>query len=103
MKKTILGLSICASALIILSSCSSSEFKGYEKNENGLFFKFYNQNEGALHPKTDDEIFVKFTLKFKSNDSVLSDTKKMRPENGIINFVMRPSSFKGSLEEAIMM
>lgn len=101
--KTILAVTISAA---LLSSCSGkkkSDIEGYEKNENGLYFKFYNDVTGELHPKADDEIFLKFVLKFKSNDSILSDTRVMRPDSGFINFIMRPSSFKGSLEEAIMM
>ncbi|MBC7862126.1 MAG: FKBP-type peptidyl-prolyl cis-trans isomerase [Bacteroidia bacterium] len=102
-KKTLSVILGISAGLAILSSCGgSSEFEGYEKNENGLHFQFFKQAEGDKHPKADDEVFVKYIIKIKSSDSLLADTKTMR-EGGVINMLLRPSSFKGSLEEAFMM
>lgn len=92
-----------ASVLTFYSCGSGSDIDGYEKTNNGLYFKFHKKGENLPKPKLNDEIQMKFVLKIKSNDSVLTDTRKVRPENGIVSMQLRPVSFKGGLEEALMM
>ncbi|MFN6038772.1 MAG: FKBP-type peptidyl-prolyl cis-trans isomerase [Bacteroidota bacterium] len=103
MKKLFNLFALGFSSICMLSSCSSSEFEGYEKNSNGLYFKFYKKAENLPKPKVNDEVQMIFTLKIKSNDSLLTDSRKLRVKDGIVTMQMRTSTFKGSLEEAIMM
>lgn len=103
MKKFLVYFSVPALAAAFLVSCSSSEFDGYEKTDNGLHYKFYNKAENSPHPKQDDELHMIFTLKVKSSDSVLTDTRKVQPQDGIVTMLMRPESFKGGIESGLMM
>ena len=103
MKKITIAISAALLSLLALNSCSSSDIEGYEKNDDGLYFKFYKQGENLPKPKLNDEIQMKFTLKIKSSDSLLTDTRKVRPDDGIVAMQMRPVSFKGGLESALMM
>ena len=96
-------LTIGFTTICVLVSCSTSEFEGYEKNSNGLYYKFYKKGENLPKPKVNDEIQMIFTLKIKSKDSLLTDSRKLRVKDGVVAMQMRTSTFKGSLEEAIMM
>jgi FKBP-type peptidyl-prolyl cis-trans isomerase FkpA len=103
MNKNLLVIAIGLLSSFVFYSCSSSDIEGYEKNEDGLYYKFFKQTENGTHAKADDQIHFKFLLKIKSTDSVLADTRKVRAENGVVSMQVRPSSFKGSLEDGIMM
>ncbi|MFN5183580.1 MAG: FKBP-type peptidyl-prolyl cis-trans isomerase [Bacteroidota bacterium] len=103
MKKIFYKFSALFGLTLAVVSCNSSDIDGYEKNENGLYYKFYKKGENTIKPKLSDEIQMKFCLKIKSSDSILTDSRKVRPDNGIVGLQLRPSSFKGSLEDALMM
>ena len=90
--------------LVGLASCNSSEFEGYTKAENGLNYKFFNHDEKGVKPVTGDGVGFKYIIKIKSNDSVLVDSKMVVQDgSGVFRIMMPKSSFKGSLEDAMMM
>jgi FKBP-type peptidyl-prolyl cis-trans isomerase FkpA len=104
MRKTIQAIFGISIAALLLSSCGSSEFDGYKKAESGFHYRFFNeQNESGQKPKTDDELSVIYTIKLKSTDSMIANTWDQRPKDGIHKILLRPSSFKGSLEDALPM
>lgn len=91
--------------VVTFSACEKSEHEGYEKAENGLFYKFYTQNEQGVKPKEGD--MVKVVMLYKNDkDSVLFDTKDPkvnRNGDATIEFPLSKSSFKGSFEDALQM
>lgn len=103
MKKYFIVPVSIVSVLLFLFSCSSSDIDGYEKNDDGLYFKFYKQGENLPKPKVNDEVKMIFLLKVKSSDSVLSDTRKLRQGDGSVTMLVRPVSFKGGIESGLMM
>ena len=97
--KPVFGLSLLA---IFIVSCSGSDIPGYEKEDNGLYFRFHSKSKSEKHPKTGDGVLMKFLLKIKSKDSILTDGRIIPPGNEI-NYVVQPSPFKGSLDDALCM
>lgn len=87
------------------TACTKSEHPGYEKAENGLFYKFYKQDEKGVKPKEGDMLQV--ALKWSTGkDSVMFDSRDAkfnRQGTGYIELPMQKSTFKGSFEDALMM
>jgi len=91
------------SAVLVITACNKSPYPGYDMAENGVYSKFYKQNESGVKPNEGD--IVKLVLAYKnSKDSVLFDSKNKNP-NGtdFIEFPLSKSTFKGSFEEALSM
>ena len=79
-----------------LTSCSDGENKmlGYEKSETGLYYRFYEENQGE-NPETME--FLDVILSCKINDTV-----DVIPENRMILQMVEPM-FAGDLFEGIKM
>lgn len=92
-----------AGAALVVTSCNQSPYEGYELSDNGVYAKFYNHNEEGVKPVEGD--VVRLTMSYSnSKDSVLFDTKVMKPNgNDYIEFPLGKPTFKGSFEEAITM
>lgn len=96
MKKSILF--VAASALLfasIMSSCTEkSPYPGYEKNQNGLYYKFFTQNEGAL-PQQGDLLEMFFSC-------TVNDTMVVIPATPNV-FKLEAPLFAGDIFEAMSM
>ena len=100
-KNLVLTTSIAALAIV---SCKDSDFEGYTKAESGLHYKFYNHDENGVKPKEGDGVAFSFVIKKRSNDSILVDSKSVTGDgSGIFRYMLPPSSFVGSIEEALGM
>lgn len=91
------------SAAFVITSCNNSPYPDYELNENGVYSKFYKQNEEGVKPQEGD--LVRLVMSYKnSKDSSLFDSQKGNPNGtNFIEFPLGKSSFKGSFEDALMM
>ena len=92
---------VTVGAALAFTACNKSPYPGYEMAENGVYAKFYKQDEAGVKPKEGD--IVKLVLAYKnSKDSVLFDSKVKNP-NGtkFIEFPLGKSTFKGSFEDAL--
>ena len=79
-------------------------FRSFNKNENGLYFRFHEpKSKSEKHPKPGDGVYMKFLIKIKSTDSILTDSRIVPPDNGMDYYMIPPSTFKGSLDEALCM
>jgi len=91
--------------VVAFTACTKSEHPGFEKADNGLFYKFYKQDEKGVKPKEGD--VVRLSLQWKnSKDSTLYDSKnpKFNPTGKTyIEFPLQKSTFKGSFEDALSM
>jgi FKBP-type peptidyl-prolyl cis-trans isomerase len=87
---------ICAASLFFVS-CGENKFKGYEKTENGLYYKFFVKNDTGKKAESGDYVFL--TISWRGNhDSIKAESQ--RP----IMDVMPPASiFKGDIYEAFAM
>ena len=93
-----------AAALLGLVACNKSEFEGYTTAENGLNYKFFSHDEKGSKPVEGDGVGFKYVIRIKSTDSVLVDSRMVSQDgSGVIRFMMPKPSFKGSLEDAMMM
>ncbi|MES2513593.1 MAG: FKBP-type peptidyl-prolyl cis-trans isomerase [Bacteroidota bacterium] len=98
---------LLSSALFVgLVSCNKSEFEGFEKAENGLYYQFHTQDESGVKAAEGDGVSIKivYALKKTPTDSVLFDSR-MNSEDGTgtVRYILPKSSFSGSLEDAIKM
>lgn len=94
---------VAIGAVFAITACNKSPYPGYDMAENGVYAKFYKQDEKGVKPQEGD--IVKLALAYKnSKDSVLFDSKVKNP-NGttFIEFPLGKSTFKGSFEEALAM
>ncbi len=96
MLKNILKISAVA-GLGFLASCG----KKYETTPTGLKYLFYEDKEGEK-AKLDDLLMINFEMVAlnKGKDTVLKNTWK---EGQPVPIVVQKSTFKGSLEEGLMM
>ena len=73
--------------------------KGYKKTPTGLYYKFYTQSKEGRKPKVDEFVTVNMLYK-DENDTVIFNSNSISEK---MEFPLVASTFKGSLEEALMM
>ncbi len=105
MKKITLLFSAATSLVMLLGSCkNSSQFEGYTKAENGLYYKYFNHNENGVKPNEGDQVSVRYIFMNQKNDSIIMDSKNGSQDgSGYANIGIQKPTFKGSLEDALMM
>lgn len=94
-----------ASAIPCLFSCSESQYEGFKKADNGLHYRFYTHDESGEKAQKGDGVLFRYVIMNHKNDSVMFDSKNVsRDGSGYTGFdLSRGSTFKGSLEDGIMM
>ncbi len=98
------NLFLIGTASVIVFACKNNKFPGYEKNDTGLYYKFFVKNESGTIPQVGDGIAIQYIIKKQSNDSVIVNSKDVsRDGSGVARFLMQGSTFKGSIEDGIMM
>lgn len=86
------------------NSCSNSKFSGFEQAENGLHYKFFTENKDGVKAKEGDGLLIRYVIMNNRNDSVVLDSKNGSQDGtGYLNFGLAKSTFKGSLEDGMMM
>ncbi|HQQ93492.1 MAG TPA: FKBP-type peptidyl-prolyl cis-trans isomerase [Bacteroidia bacterium] len=102
MKKTIL---IAGSvSTLLFAACNSSEFEGFSKAENGLYYHFFSHDENGSKVQEGDAIILRYVIKKQENDSIIVDSKNVsRDGSGYANLAPVTSSFPGSLEDGLKM
>jgi len=102
MKKINLIVLMFVAFALTFSSCS--DFPGYKKNNNGLYYKFYKQNKDAQKPEVGDVLTVEMTYKIKGNkkekDSVLFSSKDAQSASKLM--LVKPI-YKGDISEGLAM
>lgn len=91
-----------AVAVLMFTACKNSDFEGYTKAENGLHYKFFNQNEDAAKAQEGEGISIRYTLKIKSKDSTIFDSKMSSPD-GVNKLMLMKSTVYGGIEDALKM
>jgi FKBP-type peptidyl-prolyl cis-trans isomerase FkpA len=100
------NIKVMAAALstIMLGACSDSEFDGFKKADNGLHYRFFNQDENGTKVQDGDGIYIRYVIMNHKNDSVIVDSKNVSKDgSGYTGFGLNGSTFKGSLEDGFMM
>jgi FKBP-type peptidyl-prolyl cis-trans isomerase FkpA len=101
--KTVRSVVYASVTVALLSACASKGlFPDYQKSESGLYSKFYITNEGARKLKTGEIAAV--SLKYLNDkDSLIFNSATIKEsDHGVISQPVYGSSFKGSLEEALL-
>ena len=96
MKKSIVMLAAMAMMLVgTMSACAEKNpYPGYEKNQNGLYYQFFTQNEGEL-PQVGDLIEVKICCMINDSTPLIPNTQNMMK--------LQEPSFPGDLNEGLAM
>ncbi len=105
-KLTTLVSTMAITTAVAFVACKSnhSEYEGYTKNENGLYYKLVNHDEKGAVPKIGDVLSISYKFVLTKNDSVVLDSKKFSQDpTGKMDLPMFQPSFKGSLEDGILM
>ena len=79
---------------IMLSSCKRSKYKGFDKTDSGIYYKFQVKKDGARKPKLKEMLTINLSIKI--GDSIWIDSKKAKSEF-IIPF--SKSEYKGDINE----
>ena len=78
-----------------MSACAEKNpYPGYEKNQNGLYYQFFTQNEGEL-PQVGDLIEVKICCMINDTTPLIPNTQNMMK--------LQEPSFPGDLNEGLAM
>ena len=78
-----------------MSACAEKNpYPGYEKNQNGLYYQFFTQNEGEL-PQVGDLIEVKICCMINDSTPLIPNTQNMMK--------LQEPSFPGDLNEGLAM
>jgi FKBP-type peptidyl-prolyl cis-trans isomerase FkpA len=83
-------------ATFILTSCS--EHPGYKKTDDGLFYKFYVQNEDAATPEIGDVMTVVMSYGLEEPDSIVFTSDSLS-EPSLLQ-LMEPT-YKGDISEGL--
>ena len=96
MKKSIVMLAAMAMMMVgTMSACAEKNpYPGYEKNQNGLYYQFFTQNEGEL-PQVGDLIEVKISCMINDTTPLIPNTQNMMK--------LQEPSFPGDLNEGLAM
>jgi peptidylprolyl isomerase len=96
MKKSIVMLAAMAMMMVgTMSACAEKNpYPGYEKNQNGLYYQFFTQNEGEL-PQVGDLIEVKICCMINDSTPLIPNTQNMMK--------LQEPSFPGDLNEGLAM
>lgn len=91
-----------AAAVLMFTACNKSDFEGYTKAENGLHYKFFNQTEDGTKAEEGGGISIRYTIKIKSKDSTMFDSK-MSSQDGINKLMLMKPTVQGGIEDALKM
>ncbi|MES2680483.1 MAG: FKBP-type peptidyl-prolyl cis-trans isomerase [Bacteroidota bacterium] len=91
-----------AVAVLAFTACKNSDFEGFTKADNGLHYKFFNQDESGHKAVSGEAISIRYILKKQSNDSLIYDSKTNSPD-GINRLGLDTSSTVGGIEDALKM
>ena len=96
MKKSIISMAAVALMLVgTLSACTENNpYPGYQKNQNGLYYQFFAQNEGEL-PQIGDLLEVNICC-------MINDTTPLIPNTQNIMQLQKPL-FAGDINEGLAM
>jgi FKBP-type peptidyl-prolyl cis-trans isomerase FkpA len=96
---------LAPAAMVLFSSCKeNTDFEGFTRAENGLHYKFYNQNENGVKAKEGDMLNIRWIFALQKNDSVIFDSKNASQDgSGFAEIRVAKPTFKGSFEDALMM
>ena len=96
MKKSIIALAAMALMMVgTLSACAEKNpYPGYEKNQNGLYYQFFTQNEGEL-PQIGDLIEMKICCMINDTTPLIPNTQNMMK--------LQEPSFPGDINEGLAM
>jgi len=86
--------------LVSLLGCAlfgCSRFNGYRKSEDGLYYRFIRQAEGA---KPEIGHIAQVNLSYSFGDSVMFTSNSLQ---GPMNLIVNPPDFRGDLNHALLM
>ncbi len=90
----LITMALCSLA-VCTTACKDKKFKGYEKTEHELYYKFIVQNKDARPVQSGDYLFL--TVSYRTdNDSIVFD------ERDVVD-MMQASTYPGDLYEAYSM
>lgn len=89
-----------ALAIIAFIFTSCSEHPGYKKTDDGLFYKFYVQNEDSAKPVIGDVMSVKISYTLFENDSLLFTSDSLYEASRL---QLMETKYKGDICEGLAM
>lgn len=94
------GILLLVGGVFISSSCNSKGSDKFEKNPNGLEYKYITKGKGTVTPKVGD--VGEISVIFKIGDSVMINTNQMN-ENKPVTQAFQTPQMKGDLMEGLLM
>lgn len=91
---------ITIGGMLAITACNNSPYPGYEKSEDGLYYKFYKQNKEGKKAVEGDVLKLSMVCK-NSKDSTTFDSRKVAPGN--FGFQYSSTTFGGLFLKAMSM
>ena len=83
---------------VVFTACTDNQFKGFEKSDSGLYYKFYVQGDDTIRAHDGD--LVSMYINYRTlNDSLFNTNSTNEP----IGVHMRKSDYQGDVYEGIRM
>ncbi|MDR2410796.1 MAG: FKBP-type peptidyl-prolyl cis-trans isomerase [Bacteroidales bacterium] len=96
MKRISLVITVLCTVGVLFATCGDKRFKGYEKTDTGLYYKFKERNPEGQQPQIGDFLYMVVSY-YSDNDSI------PKFEDSEITDVLTESLFKGDIYEAYAM
>ncbi|MDR0603690.1 MAG: FKBP-type peptidyl-prolyl cis-trans isomerase [Bacteroidales bacterium] len=96
MKQISLIVTVLCTIAILFSACGDKRFRGYEKTDTGLYYKFKERNPEGKQPQVGDFLYMLVSY-YSDNDSI------QKFEDSEITDVLGESLFNGDIYEAYAM
>ena len=89
-------LAILMASVVVFASCDNSH-PGFEKNENGIYYKIISSDAGTSHIKCDSGMFWKMGMSYGTEDSLLFDFSQ---NPNYFDMPFAKPEYKGDINEA---
>jgi hypothetical protein len=96
MKRISLVITVLCTIAILFAACGDKRFRGYEKTDSGLYYKFKERNPEGKQPQIGDFLYMMVSY-YSDNDSI------QKFEDTEITDVLGESLFNGDIYEAYAM
>ena len=96
MKKSIVSMAVMALMLVgVMSACAEKNpYPGYEKNQNGLYYQFFSQNDGEM-PQVGDLLEVSICCMVNDSTPLIPNTRNIMK--------LQEPAFAGDINEGLAM
>jgi FKBP-type peptidyl-prolyl cis-trans isomerase len=89
--------------VVFASLACSSKYPGFDKNQDGLYYKLYKVSKDTVKPKVGDWVTIDYRLVVKSKDKDTTLLNSKYTPQGAVRLQIPPSDYKGDIYSGMKM